>query len=181
VDCGGRRNILGSRNIDTTRSETPLPHHDIPRFDEVLGQDPAVDALMAAHVALMQSQSPAESCHVMTAEALRSSGARVFAGRDSTGQVVAIGAFKPLGEGAVELKSMHCAAALRGQGLGRALLAHLRTEARAAGFRTLWLETGSGPEFAAARSLYRSEGFADCAPFGGYAADPLSVFMTCTL
>lgn len=158
-----------------------LPRSTFLRFDEVVAPDAAVDALMAAHVALMQSQSPAESCHVMTADALRASGARVFAGRDRSGRVLAIGAFKPLADDAAELKSMHCAEALRGQGLGRALLSHLRVEARTSGFRTLWLETGSAPGFAAARALYRSEGFVDCPPFGDYAADPLSVFMTCAL
>ncbi|PWK57293.1 GNAT family N-acetyltransferase [Roseicyclus mahoneyensis] len=158
-----------------------MPQHTFPHFREVLGQDAAVDALMMAHVALMQSQSPAESCHVMTAEALRTSGARVFAGRDGSGRVVAIGAFKPLADGAAELKSMHCAAALRGQGLGRALLEHLRSEALASGLKSLWLETGSAPCFGAARALYLSEGFVECEPFGDYAADPLSVFMTAKL
>ncbi len=147
-------------------------------FAELSGPDAGADSLLAAHVALMRSQSPTESCHVMTADDLRASGARVFAGRDGDGAVVAIGALKPFGDGAAELKSMHCAQALRGQGLGRALLAHLEAEARAAGLRTLWLETGSDAQFAAARGLYRSAGFSDCPPFGDYRADPLSVFMT---
>jgi putative acetyltransferase len=126
----------------------------------------------------MQAQSPAESCHVMTAADLRAAGARVVAGRDASGEVVAIGAIKPLGDGMAELKSMHCAAALRGQGLGRALLRHLMAEARAAGLTSIWLETGSQAPFAAARALYQSEGFTDCGPFGDYRPDPLSVFMT---
>jgi len=148
------------------------------RFAELTGPDAGADALLAAHVALMRAQTPAESCHVMTADDLRASGARVFAGRDAQGRVVAIGALKPLGDGGAELKSMHCAQALRGQGLGRALLAHLQAVARAAGLRFLFLETGSEAAFAAARGLYRSEGFTDCPPFGDYRADPLSVFMT---
>lgn len=179
--CRETADSVISRDGSKTWSETDLLQHTFPQFEEVMGQDTAVDALMAAHVALMQSQSPAESCHVMTAEALRTSGARVFAGRDGTGRVVAIGAFKPLADDGAELKSMHCAAALRGQGLGRALLEHLRAEARAAGLKSLWLETGSAPSFAAARALYLSEGFVVCEPFADYAADPVSVFMTCKL
>jgi putative acetyltransferase len=147
-------------------------------FAEVAEGDRAGDALLAAHVALMQAQTPAESCHVMTAADLRAAGARVFAGRDALGAVVAVGAIKPLGHGAAELKSMHCGQARRGEGLGRALLRHLLEEARGAGAATLWLETGSGEAFAAARALYRSEGFSECGPFGDYRDDPMSVFMT---
>jgi putative acetyltransferase len=148
------------------------------RFAEVVEGDRAADALLAAHVALMQAQTQPESCHVMTAADLCAAGAQVFAGRDGAGAVVAIGAIKPLGDGAAELKSMHCAQARRGEGLGRALLRHLVEKARGMGAASLWLETGSGEAFAAARALYRSEGFAECGPFGDYRQDPLSVFMT---
>lgn len=147
-------------------------------FAPLAAPDAGADRLLAVHVALMQSQSPAESCHVMTADDLRAAGARVFAGRDAGGDVVAIGAIKPLGAGMAELKSMHCAAALRGQGLGRALLRHLVEQARRSGIESLWLETGSQAPFAAARALYQSEGFTECGPFGDYRPDPLSVFMT---
>lgn len=147
------------------------------RFVELHGPDPQAEALLSAHFGLMRAQSPEESCHVMTADALRASGARVFVGHDDAGVAVAIGAVKPLGPADAELKSMHCLAARRGQGLGRALLAHLVAQARAAGITSLWLETGSGDAFRAARALYRSAGFTDCAPFGDYRPDPLSVFM----
>ena len=64
------------------------------------------------------------------------------------------------------------------RGLSRAMLEHLMTQARAAGFRRLSLETGVQPTFVAARTLYTKAGFADCPPFGSYAPDPNSVFMT---
>lgn len=117
----------------------------------------------------------------MTADALRAWGARVLAGRDRSDRIVAIRAFKPLGDDAAELKSMHCALALRSQGVGRASLAHLRAQTRAAGLRRLWLETGSVPRFAAARALCVSGGFVACDPFGDYTSDPSSIFMTCEL
>jgi putative acetyltransferase len=148
------------------------------RFAALTGPDADADALLSAHFDLMRAQSPAESCHVMTADALRASGARVLLGRDAGGEAVAIGALKPLGEGAAELKSMHCRRDRRGQGLGRALLDHLLAEARAAQIRTLWLETGSAAPFAPARALYAAAGFTECPPFGDYIADPLSVYMT---
>jgi putative acetyltransferase len=148
------------------------------RFAALTGPDAEADALLSAHFDLMRAQSPAESCHVMTADDLRASGARVYLGRDAAGEAVAIGALKPLTDGAAELKSMHCRQDRRGQGLGRALLAHLFSEARATGLNRLWLETGSAACFAPARALYAAAGFTECPPFGDYVDDPLSVFMT---
>lgn len=126
----------------------------------------------------MRSLSPDESCHVLSSEALRNSGARILALRQEAGDVVAVGALKPLGATAVELKSMHVCAERRGQGLGAHLLNALLDEARRLGAASAWLETGAEPVFAAARALYKSAGFSDCPPFGPYRHDPLSVFMT---
>jgi putative acetyltransferase len=53
--------------------------------------------------------------------------------------------------------------------------------ARARGYASLWLETGSSPEFAPALALYSSAGFRRCGPFADYPDDPFSVFMTRTL
>lgn len=64
------------------------------------------------------------------------------------------------------------------QGVGRAILEHLISEARARGMQTLWLETGSAPAFMPALRLYESAGFVRCGPFEGYSEDPSSVFMT---
>jgi putative acetyltransferase len=43
------------------------------------------------------------------------------------------------------------------------------------------LETGSMDFFIPARSLYARAGFVPCGPFGSYAEDPYSVFMTRSL
>ena len=146
---------------------------------EARGPDPALEAVLARHHALMRSQSPEESCHVMTAEELRASGARLFAARDAGG-VLGIGALKPIAEG-VELKSMHTVAEARGRGVARELLAHLLTEARASGAAAVFLETGSGADHRAARGLYEGAGFCTCPPFGDYIEDPESVFMRLAL
>jgi len=50
--------------------------------------------------------------------------------------------------------------------------------ARDDGISRLFLETGTGEEFAPARRLYAAAGFVECAPFGDYRPDPLSIFMT---
>lgn len=80
-----------------------------------------------------------------------------------------------------EVKSMRTAPAVRGNGLGMAMLKHLAADARARGVERLWLETGSMEFFAAARALYRRVGFTECGPFGSYRADPNSTFMTMVL
>nr|WP_284438335.1 GNAT family N-acetyltransferase [Thalassococcus arenae] len=113
----------------------------------------------------------------MTSLELRASGARVFALRDETGSVQAVGALKPLSGDAVELKSMHTLSEARGRGFGRTILDRLLGEARSMGARRVFLETGSAPPFAAARALYERAGFALVPPFGDYVEDPLSVFM----
>jgi len=43
------------------------------------------------------------------------------------------------------------------------------------------LETGSQDFFAPARRLYARHGFVECGPFGSYALDPNSVFMSLDL
>jgi putative acetyltransferase len=149
---------------------------------------PQVDALLAAHHAAMRAASPEESCHVMTAAALRKDGASVFALRDVNGAICAVGALKLLPPSSapdalggqdpvVELKSMHVAAAHRGQGLGRVLLERMLIAAQSMGVGGACLETGTDDGFVAARGLYEAHGFTVCPPFGDYRYDPLSVFM----
>lgn len=71
--------------------------------------------------------------------------------------------------------------ALRRQGAGRAVLAHILSVARQRGYETLSLETGTHPAFLPAQKLYQAFGFAYCGPFGSYREDPNSVFMSLRL
>ncbi|HEX8305997.1 MAG TPA: GNAT family N-acetyltransferase [Jatrophihabitans sp.] len=72
----------------------------------------------------------------------------------------------------VEVKRMYVAAAARGRGYARAMLARLEDTAREAGARWLLLETGSRqPE---AVQLYQSCGYQPVPPFGHYADRPLA-------
>ena len=77
-----------------------------------------------------------------------------------------------------ELKSMRVADAFRGTGVGRGILRHILGEAAAMGLTSVWLETGSTPEFVPAARLYESEGFVRCGPFADYRDDPLSLYFT---
>ncbi|MEM9872108.1 MAG: GNAT family N-acetyltransferase [Pseudomonadota bacterium] len=141
---------------------------------------PQVAALLQRHFELMHATSPEESCHVMTPDTLMARGVTLYAAR--AGEVVlGVGALAVIGPGHGELKSMHTAAEARGRGVARAVLSALFDAARAQSLARLSLETGSAAAFAPARALYEAYGFSYCPPFGSYAEDPLSVFMTRTL
>ncbi|ANG86255.1 GNAT family N-acetyltransferase [Microbacterium aurantiacum] len=133
--------------------------------------------LLARHQAEMRAQTPGDSCHVLDVEALRAPSITVWAAYVD-GELAGVGALKTLDAARGEVKSMRVEARFLGRGVGRALVRHILAEARARGLQSLWLETGSGADFTAARALYASEGFTACAPFDDYVADPLSAYFT---
>ncbi|MEP3918083.1 GNAT family N-acetyltransferase [Ascidiaceihabitans sp.] len=141
---------------------------------------PAVAALLTRHHALMRAGSPEESCHVMDVSELVAADVTLLAARQGD-QLLGVGALKVIGADHGELKSMHTAQEARGKGVARAILNVLQDKAQEQGLSRLSLETGTADMFAPARALYHAEGFQVCPAFGGYVADPLSVFMTRTL
>jgi len=143
--------------------------------DDLTGD--ATRGLIAAHLAGMLANTPVESVHALDLGELQHPSVQVYSAWIGD-EIAAVGAFKTFDSDRAELKSMRVADAFLGRGLGRAMLVHLEREARHAGVRSLWLETGAGPDFVAARGLYESAGFSYCPPFGDYSPDPLSVFMT---
>ena len=90
------------------------------------------------------------------------------------GVAVACGGWRSHGSDA-EIKRMYVAAAKRGKGLARAMLAELERTALAAGLHRMILETGKRQPEAVA--LYRSAGYADIPAFGHYADAPLSIHL----
>ena len=137
--------------------------------------DPAVLALLSAHVAHCDGSSPAGSCHRLEAAALdRPEITLLVVWQGDT--LAGIGALMRLSGREGEIKSMHTAAAYRGRGVARALLKALIARAQADGLQRLLLETGSNPPFAAARALYEAHGFTQTDPFAQYVSDPWSVF-----
>lgn len=145
------------------------------RIDDLSGEP--IRALITLHLAGMHESSPPESVHALDADGLRDP-AITFWSAWSGGDLAGIGALKDLGDGTGELKSMRVDDRFLGRGVGRAVLRHIMDAARERGMTRLWLETGSPDDFVPARRLYASEGFEECAPFGDYAEDPMSVFMT---
>lgn len=143
-----------------------------------LGPDLAL--LMQRHTADMWADTPPESIHMMDAGQLATPDVWFYVLREA-GAPVAMGAFKRIDASHAEIKSMHVLVEARGRGLSRQMLAHLMTQARAAGFARLSLETGAQAAFLPARQLYARNGFDECPPFEGYQLDPNSVYMTRTL
>jgi putative acetyltransferase len=145
------------------------------RLDDLTGAP--TRALIARHLAGMRAITPEESVHAFDVEKLRAPDVTfwsVWIGEE----IVGCGALKVLDPKRGELKSMRVADEFRGQGIGRAILEHLMTEARKREMESLWLETGSSSPFIPALRLYESAGFNRCGPFEDYQDDPFSIFMT---
>src|SRR5438067_2304628 len=80
------------------------------------------------------------------------------------GMAVGCGAVRRLDENTAELKRMFVAPALRGQGIGRALVVALEQEARTLGVSRIVLETGTRLDRAIA--LYEGMGYSHIPLFG---------------
>src|SRR6266513_2684806 len=119
-----------------------------PRQDEVIRMLSALDAYL-------ESLYPRESNHLLDLESLCAPNIRFFVARRGVG---------PVGCGALRVEA----------GYGEVKRMFVDQAARE-GLALMRLETGIHQ--AAARALYRGGGYAECAPFGEYRPDRLSVFM----
>jgi len=142
--------------------------------------DPRVQALLEHHVRSARAETAVGSAHALDLFGLKSPDVDFWSAWEGD-TLVGVGALKRLSHSHGEIKSMHTVETKRGLGVGTAMLRHLVDAARAMGMTRLSLETGSWPYFQPARSLYRKNGFVECPPFGDYAPDPNSVFMTLEL
>ena len=138
--------------------------------------DEATRALLSLHLAGMRASSPPGSVFALDLSGLLSPGITVWTVRDN-GTVVGIGALKALPDNTGELKSMRTHPDHLRRGVAAALLDRLVAEARGLGLTALHLETGSGPAFEPALSLYRSRGFVDGGPFGDYQPSRFNRFL----
>jgi putative acetyltransferase len=124
--------------------------------------------------ALMSALYPSESNHFEPAEGLRPPHGG-FYGAWRGERLVGCGGVKHFdADGYGEIKRLFVLDSERGRGVARQLMAQLEADLAARGLGWARLETGiHQPE---ALGLYRRLGYVECAPFGGYALDPLSVF-----
>ena len=141
---------------------------------------PEIQALLREHLQNMHAISPRESVHALDLAALRAPLITFWSAWEDD-VLLGCGALKALDGKHGEIKSMRTRGAVRRRGAGKAILTHIIDVARSRGYQRLSLETGSMPAFQPAHRLYESFGFTQCGPFGGYVADPNSVFMTLLL
>ena len=144
------------------------------RQDDLSTQE--VQALIAEHLSGMHSNTPAGQVHALDIERLRAPGVTFWtAWLDDA--LCGCGALKELDSLSGEIKSMRTRAAFLRQGVGQAILDEIERTARQRGYSHLFLETGTGPAFAAAHGLYLRNGFTWSGPFGDYTATNFNVFM----
>lgn len=139
-----------------------------------------VVALLQVHLTSMRHISPPDHVHALDLDGLTAPDVTFLTAR-TDGDLLGVGALKQLDGERAEIKSMHTAAIARGRGVGRGLVDHLIAIARDRGLVWLGLETGTQPEFEAARALYRSFGFATCDPFAPYTVNAYSTCMSLDL
>jgi putative acetyltransferase len=138
---------------------------------------PAIHALLEEHLKSMHALSPPESVHALDLSKLKKPDITFWSAWEEQ-QLLGCGALKELDRTHGEVKSMRTPHTLRRKGAGRAILQHIIEVARTRQYTRLTLETGVAKEFQPAHALYESFGFTYCGPFGDYALDPNSVFMT---
>ena len=139
--------------------------------------EPQIAALLRLHLDEMHQWSPPQSVHAMPIERLRAPDVTFYSAWNGT-DLAGCGALKQISARHGELKSMRAHPDYRGRGVGRAILGHLLSQARARGYTRVSLETGRPEAFLPARRLYEANGFVQCPPFAEYAADDFSICMT---
>ncbi len=145
------------------------------RLDDLRGVE--IADLLREHLRGMHALSPSESVHALDIEALRQPDITFWSAWVGS-TLCGCGALKQLNEQHGEVKSMRTAAGQLRSGVASKILQHIIEEARQRGYHRLSLETGSMKGFEPAHALYARFGFGFCGPFGDYAEDPYSVFMS---
>ncbi|MCX9148286.1 GNAT family N-acetyltransferase [Erythrobacter sp. WG] len=129
--------------------------------------DPGVQALIAFHQRTMVEGSPPGLSFALDLSGLQADGVTVWAAHVGD-RVAGIGALKQLDEISGEIKSMRTDPQFLRQGIAARLLETIIAHARSIGLIRLSLETGTGPAFEPALTLYRRRGFANGPAFADY-------------
>ncbi len=139
-------------------------------------QHPQVQALLKYHLEQMHANSPRGSVFALNWSGLQKPEISFYTlWEDDT--LLGCGAVKDLGDGTAEIKSMRTHPENLRKGVAEKILVHIIEIAKTQYYRTLLLETGSGPAFDPALALYRKHGFINCGPFADYEKSPFNQFM----
>lgn len=144
------------------------------RRDDLSGE--ASRRLLAFHLQGMHANSPPGHVFALDLSGLTTPDVSVWSAWDGDA-IAAIGALKALGDGTGEVKSMRTHPDHVRRGAAALLLDRIVADARTRGFSRLSLETGSGPAFDAALTLYRKRGFEDGEAFSDYERSAFNQFL----
>jgi putative acetyltransferase len=139
-------------------------------------QHPKVQALLKHHLEQMHANSPPGSVFALDWSGLQKpeiSFYTLWEGEDLLG----CGAVKDLGDATGEIKSMRTHPEHLRKGVSEKILLHIVETANTRNYRSLFLETGSGPAFDPALALYHKHGFLNCGPFADYEKSSFNQFM----
>lgn len=150
---------------------------DIRRED--LSGDVARD-LVRVHLEGMHAHSPPDCVFALDLAGLTAPDVTVWSAWQAD-RIAGIAALKDLGGRTGELKSMRTHPDFLRRGVAGALLEHIIGVARSRGMTHLSLETGCGPYFDPALSLYRRRGFVDGEEFADYRRSAFNQFLHLTL
>jgi putative acetyltransferase len=132
--------------------------------------------LICLHLEGMHANSPPGSVFALDYAELLDPAVTVWSAWQGDA-ILGICALKEVNSRAGEVKSMRTHPEHLRKGVARALLEHLIAEARRRGYTLLSLETGSGPAFDAALTLYRARGFVNGEAFGNYVKTDFNQFL----
>ena len=132
--------------------------------------------LLVLHFRGMHESSPPGSVFALDLSGLQQPNVTVWTAWLGD-NIASVCALKMLEGGDGEVKSMRTSPAFARQGAGSAILEHVIAIAKARGAKQLSLETGSGPAFDAALTLYRRRGFKDGDAFSDYSRSAFNQFL----
>lgn len=144
------------------------------RQDDLSSAD--TQALLRLHLSGMHANSPPGHVFALDLSGLRAPGVSVWSAWGEAA-ILGIGALRELDAETGEVKSMRTHPDHLRKGVAAAILEHIIAQARAKGLRRLSLETGSGPAFDPALTLYRRRGFVEGGPFGDYEPSDFNRFL----
>ncbi len=144
------------------------------RVDDLSGEP--TRELLDMHLSGMYENSPPKYVFALDQPGLRAPNITVWSAWDGPA-LAGIAALKEFDDGTGELKSMRTHPRHLRKGVATALLEHIISEARRRGLRRLSLETGTGPAFEPALTLYRKHGFRDGEAFAAYRRSDFNQFL----
>jgi putative acetyltransferase len=130
----------------------------------------AVRLITALNTELMAAYPEPGATHFVLSEDQVTTGGGAFMIAYWDGVAVGCGAVRRLDAATAEIKRMYVTPAVRGRGVGRALLMALEDEARTLGVVRIVLETGT--RLAPAIKMYEAMGYTRVPLFGEYLSSP---------